>query len=269
MPINLVHASACLPPARRLLPASLVAIVLFWCLGAGALADGPHEVRVAVAANFAGPMERIGKMFEAETGYQVVVVGGATGALATQVRNGAPFDLLLAADEETPRKLEEEGFGAKGQRYTYATGRLVLYSAQAGFVDGEGKVLAAGQFEHLAIANPRVAPYGIAARDVLQALGLADTLASRIVEGESIGQTFAFVRSGNAELGFVALSQVAPPDGRAPGSWWVVPAKLYHPIRQDLVLLRHGNSNPAAAALYSYLRTKAVRDLIQLYGYQL
>ena len=180
---------------------------------------------------------------------------------------GAPFELLLAADDETPKKLIAEGLAVKGSNFSYAIGRLVLWSAQPGYVDDQGAVLAAGRFRHLAIANPKLAPYGRAAMDVMKARGLTDAIASKLVTGESIAQAYQFVATGNAELGFVALSQVAAPGKPVIGSYWLVPASLHGAIRQDAVLLKAGAKNPAAAALLAYLKSAPAKAVIQAYGY--
>ncbi len=227
------------------------------------------EVQVAVAANFARPMQRIAAEFAKDTGHQAVIATGATGTLLAQVENGAPFELLLSADRATPERLEADGFGVVGSRFTYALGTLVLWSTKPGTVDAAGAVLRKGAFQHLAIANPKVAPYGAAAVEALRSLGLFETLRSKLVQGESIAQAYQFIATGNAELGFVALSQVAVPDAPTLGSYWIVPARLYAPIRQDAVLLRKGERNPAARALCEYMKSVKARDVIRAYGYEL
>ena len=227
------------------------------------------EVSVAVAANFTAPMQKIAAAFEQDTGHKAVLSLGSTGKFYAQIKNGAPFQVLLAADDETPARLEQEGWGVKGSRYTYAIGKLVLWSAQAQVVDGTGEVLRRGQFERIAIADPRLAPYGAAAVETLNKLGLLSTLQPRFVQGENIGQTYQFVASGNALLGFVALSQVMV-DGRiSRGSAWLVPSELHAPIRQDAVLLTAGKDQAAASALLQYLRGDKARAIIQAYGYAL
>ena len=229
------------------------------CLAAAALAAfcgvaHAAEVLVAVAANFTVPMQAIATEFEKDTSHKAVLSFGATGNFYAQIRNGAPFMLLLAADDETPARLESEGAAVPGTRFTYATGRLVLWSAQAGLVDAKGEILAKGGFDHLAIANPKLAPYGAAAMETLTKLKLLERLRPRFVQGDNIGQTFQFVATGSAPLGFVALSQVMV-DGRiAKGSAWLVPASLHAPIRQDAVVLAPGKDSAAAAALAAYLR---------------
>jgi molybdate transport system substrate-binding protein len=227
------------------------------------------EVQVAVAANFAGPFQKIAAAFTADSGHTAVAITGSTGKFYTQIKEGAPFDVLLAADDETPKKLEDEGLAVKGQRFTYAKGKLVLWSAKAGFVDDQGVVLSKGSFTHLALANPKLAPYGAAGLETLKALGVYEAIAPKIVQGDNIAQAQQFIATGNAELGFVALSQVAPPDKPAMGSWWVVPAKYYTPILQDAALLKKGEHNAAAAALLKYLRGDKAKALIKSYGYEL
>lgn len=244
-------------------------ITLGVCLALGLGQAWADEVQVAVAANFAAPFQKIATGFEAATGHKAVAIVGSTGKFYTQIKAGAPFEVLLAADDDTPRKLVAEGLAVKGQTFTYATGKLVLWSSQPGLVDAQGDVLRKGNFSHLSIANPKLAPYGAAAVETLKALGLYDGLTSKIVQGESIGQAHQFVSTGNAELGFVALSQVAPLDKPAAGSVWVVPAKLYTPILQDAALLARGADKAAAQALLSYLRGDAAKAVIKSYGYGL
>jgi len=236
------------------------------CLAAGAArAD---EATVAVAANFAGPLAKIAEGFQAATGHRLKVSSGATGKFYSQIAAGAPFEVLLAADDETPKKLVAEGRAVAGSSFTYAIGQLVLWSAKPGFVDDQGAVLASGRFEHLSIANPKLAPYGAAAVEVLKARGLTEALAPKIVTAESIAQAYQFVATGNAELGFVALSQVAAPGKPAEGSFWRVPQSLYGEIRQDAVLLKAGEKNAAAKALLDYLKGAPARAVIASYGYR-
>ncbi|WP_444816594.1 molybdate ABC transporter substrate-binding protein, partial [Stutzerimonas frequens] len=205
--------------------------------------------------------------FARDTGHRAVLAFGATGKFYAQIHNGAPFDVLLSADDSTPRRLENEGIGIAGSRFTYAIGTLVLWSPREGYVDPQGKVLSDGDFRHLAVANPKTAPYGAAAMATLDRMGLREKLRPRFVQGENIAQTHQFVASGNSELGFVALSQVIE-DGRiGKGSRWVVPADQHAPIRQDALLLRHGEGNPAAQALLAYLRGETAKALIREYGY--
>jgi molybdate transport system substrate-binding protein len=225
-------------------------------------ADGP-VVRVAVAANFTAAMKRIAAGFERVSGDRVLVSFGSTGSLYAQIRNGAPYDLFLAADERRPRLLEGEGAAVPGSRFTYAVGRLVLWSAQTGLVDRRGAVLGHGSFTHLAIANPKTAPYGAAAEQVLRHLGLWEKLQPRIVRGENIAQTYQFTATGNAQLGMVALSEAR----NSGGSRWDIPQNLYTPIRQQAVLLVRGRDNPTARALLAYLKSDAGRRVIHSFGY--
>jgi molybdate transport system substrate-binding protein len=243
----------------------LLSILVAWAWAAAPAQAA--EVRVAVAANFAGPLARIGEAFTTATGHTLQVSSGATGTFYSQIVAGAPFDVLIAADAETPRKLIGEGHGVAGSTFTYAIGRLVLWSAQPGFVDDQGAVLATGRFAHLAIANPKLAPYGAAGVQVLNALGLSEALAPRLVTAESIGQAWQFVATGNAELGFVALAQVAVPGRLSTGSFWLVPSMLYDEMRQDALLLKAGERNPAARALLDYLKSPSARDTIRAFGY--
>lgn len=237
---------------------------LLLCLSTTAFAA---EVQVAVASNFAAPMQKIATAFELKTGHKVVLSSGATGKFYTQISNGAPFEILLAADNETPARLEKEGLAVPGSRFTYAIGALALWSAQADGVDKNGDVLRQGKFEHLALANPKLAPYGQAAVETLKALKLAQQLAPRWVMGENIAQTYQFISTGNAELGFVALSQVFENGKLKSGSVWLVPAVLHQPLRQDAVLLQTGKNNPSARALLRYLQSDAAKAIIAASGY--
>ena len=227
------------------------------------------QVQVAVAANFSEPMREIARQFEAETGHQALLTFGATGKFYAQVRNGAPFEVLLAADQRTPARLEAEGAVVPGSRFTYAIGTLVLWSPQSGLVDELGAVLRDGQFRYLAVASAATAPYGAAAQQVLEHFGVRERLQGRLVTGENITQTYQFVASGNAQLGFVALSQVMVDGKLQPGSAWQVPQELHETIRQDAVLLARGRANPAAQALHDYLRSDAAAQVIRRFGYRL
>ena len=226
-----------LPRLHRLL--ALTAALAFTTL---ARAD---VVQVAVAANFTAPARALAEVFARTTGHEARLSFGATGAFYTQIKNGAPFDVLLAADDERPARLEKEGDTVAGSRFTYATGQLVLWSAKPGFVDDQGAVLKGGHFGKIAIANPKNAPYGAAAVEAMEKLGLAATLQPKLVTGESIGQTFNFIATGNAELGFVALAQVLEGGKLKSGSMWVVPAQYHAPIIQDAVILKRAANNPA------------------------
>jgi molybdate transport system substrate-binding protein len=227
------------------------------------------DVQVAVVANFEGPMQRIAAEFAKDTGHRAVLTTGATGNLLAQIESGAPFEVLLASDVAAPKKLEADGLAVPGSRFTYALGRLALWSVKAGYVDGTGAVLKTGTFQHLAIANPKVSPYGAAAIEALGALGLLDALRPKLVQGESTTQARQLVASGNAELGLVGLSQVAVPGAAPSGSYWIVPTHLYSPLQHGAVLLRKGETNPAARALYAYMKSAKAKEVIQAYGYAL
>jgi molybdate transport system substrate-binding protein len=244
---------------------TLVSLLAVIGLVSPAFAD---EVKLAVAANFSAPVKKIAAEFEADTGHKAVISTGATGSFYAQIKNGAPFEVFLAADDETPARLEAEGAGVKGSRFTYAIGKLVLWSAQPGYVDGKGEVLKKGEFKKLSIANPKTAPYGAAGIEVLKKLGLLDAVQPKIVQGENISQAFQFVSTGNAELGFVALSQVWENGALTGGSAWIVPAADYAPIRQDAILLAKGEGKPAADAFLKYLKGDKARAVIKSYGYE-
>ena len=232
---------------------------------------GTHadEVQVAVAANFTAPMQQIAAGFEKETGHKAALSFGATGKFYAQIVNGAPFDVLLAADDETPARLEKEGHAVAGSRFTYAIGKLVLWSANPDLVDAKGDILKTGGFKHIALANPKTAPYGAAAVEAMTRLGVLARLEPLFVQGENISQTLQFISTGAAELGFVALSQVFKEGKATSGSMWAVPASLYQPILQDAVLLAKGKDKAAAAALLSYLKGENARAIIRSYGYEL
>ena len=237
-------------------------------LMAGAAAQA-NDVQVAVAANFTAPMQKIAAEFAKDTGHKAVLAFGATGKFYAQIVNGAPFEVLLAADDETPARLETEHRTVPGTRFTYAIGKLALWSAKEGVVDNQGQVLKTGDYAHLAIANPKTAPYGAAAIETLTKLNLLDRVQGKLVQGENIAQAYQFVSTGNAPLGFVALSQVYR-DGRfTSGSGWIVPANLHGPIRQDAVILAKGSANPAAKALEGYLKSNKAKEIIRSYGYEL
>lgn len=225
------------------------------------------EVLVAVAANFAAPMQKIAPLFEQDTGHKAILSFGATGSFYAQIKNGGPFQVLLSADDETPLKLEKEGLGIVGSRFTYATGKLVLWSKQPGKVDDAGHILKAGNFQRLAMANPKLSPYGMAAQETLAKLDLLQTVQPKIVQGDNIAQTYQFVFTENAQLGFVALSQVFADGKIAQGSAWVVPSHLHSPLQQDALLLNAGKNNPAAQALMNYLKSDKAKNIIKAYGY--
>jgi molybdate transport system substrate-binding protein len=249
----------------------LIKLLLLTCIVAWSTASvaGAAEVNVAVAANFTAPMKQIAADFEKATGHKVVLSFGASGKFYAQIKNGAPFLLLLSADDEKPIQLEKDGLAVTGSRFTYAIGTLVLWSSKPGFVDSQGDVLSKGSYNKLAIANPQLAPYGVAAMEVLAKRGLLAAAKPKLVQGENIAQTYQFVGSGNADLGFVALSQVMKDGKVTSGSAWIVPAKLHTPIRQDAVLLLKGKGNPAAERLLNYLKTDKVKSFIRTYGYEI
>ena len=250
---------------RSFTPGALAALI--GCLAVtGVQAD---EVQVAVAANFTAPILAIAIDFEIDTGHMLIAAYGATGQFYTQIKNGAPFEVFLAADDSTPEKLEKEGDIVPGSRFTYAIGTLALWSAKDGYVDDAGKVLEKNQFKHLSIANPKAAPYGLAATQVLAKLGLTDKVKDKIVEGQNITQAYQFVSTGNAELGFVALSQIFKDGKVSHGSAWIIPETMHDPIKQDAVILKKGENNPAAKALTEYLKGPKAEAIITSYGYQL
>ncbi|MEJ1298337.1 MAG: molybdate ABC transporter substrate-binding protein [Candidatus Sedimenticola sp. (ex Thyasira tokunagai)] len=222
------------------------------------------EIRVAVASNFFAAIEALARQFEGETGHKVTLVIGSSGKHYAQIHHGAPYDLFFSADERRPRLLEEAGDTVSGSRFTYAVGKLMLWSPSDNLVNEGGKVLEQGKFRYLAIANPKLAPYGKAAQEVLQSRRLWKPLRSRMVRGENIGQTFQFVRSGNAELGFVAYSQIKRPGETISGSYWKVPQGLYTPITQQAVLLRE---SAVARNFLEYVKSDTAQKTIRAHGY--
>ncbi|WP_347985974.1 molybdate ABC transporter substrate-binding protein [Methylomonas sp. AM2-LC] len=224
---------------------------------------------VAVAANFSKPMTEIADSFEKATGHSAKLSFGSSGKFVAQIENGAPFEVFLSADESGPAKVEQDGLAVSGSRNTYAIGKLVLWSSTPGYVDSEGKILATGGFKHVSVADPKLAPYGAAAIDYLKKQGLLEKLQPLMVFGENITQTQLFVSSGNAELGFVALSQVYEDGHINSGSGYIIPTSQYAPIKQGAVLLTKGNDNPAAKALIDYLKSDTARSIISKYGYDL
>ncbi len=239
----------------------LLRLLVLTLLSGPAAAD---EIRVAVASNFSDAIRVLSHRFEEKTGHRVKLITGSTGKHYAQIINGAPFDLFFAADSERPRRLEAEGVARPGSRFTYAVGRVVLWSPEAEYVDPGGRILEDGDFRYLAIANPRLAPYGRAAREVLQHRGEWGSLRGRMVRGENIGQAFQFVRSGNAALGFVALSQISNPERPLGGSLWMVPQSLYSPIEQQAVQLREGG---AAGEFASFIKSEESLEIIRRFGY--
>ncbi|HEY8887025.1 MAG TPA: molybdate ABC transporter substrate-binding protein [Gallionella sp.] len=227
------------------------------------------EVSAAVASNFSAPMRQIVTLFQQQSGNTVKVSFGSTGKFYAQIRQGAPFDVLVAADSATPQRLEDEGLAVGGSRFIYALGRLVLWSAQPGYVDDEGTVLRKGDYSRLAIADPKLAPYGMAAKETLEKLAMWNSIRDKLVMGENITQTYQFAATGNAELAFVALSQVMRDGKVSAGSWWRVPAQMYKPIRQSAVLLSGAKDKAAAQAFLAFLKSEKAAAVIRSYGYEL
>ena len=226
-----------------------------------------EEALVAVAANFSAPMQQIAASFQKDTGHQLKMSFGATGGIYAQIKNGGPFDVFLSADQITPQKLEAEGLGVAATRFNYATGQLVLWSKQDGLVDDKGQVLSGKNIQRIALANPKLAPYGVAAWETMTALGLLEELKPKMVQGDNIAQTYQFVSTQNAQVGFVALSQVFANGQLTSGSAWIVPPHLYKPIRQDVILLKNGKDNSAAKALLMYLKGEKAKAVMKSYGY--
>ena len=226
-----------------------------------------EEALVAVAANFSAPMQQIAASFQKDTGHQLKMSFGATGGIYAQIKNGGPFDVFLSADQITPQKLEAEGLGVAATRFNYATGQLVLWSKQDGLVDEKGQVLRGKNIQRIALANPKLAPYGVAAWETMTALGLVEELKPKMVQGDNIAQTYQFVSTQNAQVGFVALSQVFANGQLTSGSAWIVPPHLYKPIRQDVILLKNGKDNLAAKAFLIYLKGEKAKAVMKSYGY--
>ncbi|HLP98846.1 MAG TPA: molybdate ABC transporter substrate-binding protein [Sideroxyarcus sp.] len=238
-------------------------------LALAALAANAGEVNAAVAANFTEPMQQIVAEFQKDTGHTVKLSFGSSGKFTSQIREGAPFDVFLAADVKNPKLLEDEGLAVSGTRFVYALGKLVLWSAQPGYVDGKGAVLRKGAYNKLAYADPKLAPYGLAAKETLEELGLWNVVQPKLVTGESITQTWQFAATGNAELAFIALSQISKDGKVAEGSHWIVPAHMYNPIRQGAILLTKAKDNEAAKALLAYLKSDKAKAVITTFGYEL
>lgn len=247
---------------------SVLALLVFFQISL--TSASAEEFQVAVAANFRATLSEIVRMFERDTKHTVLINSGSSGKFYAQIKHGAPFDVFFSADVMRPQRIEEEGFAVPGSRFTYAIGRLTLWSPDPNMIKGEGPtVLSNGRFEHLAMANPKTAPYGTAAKHTLKALGLWNHIKGRIVQGENIGQTFHFVYSQNAQLGLVALSQVLDPKINGAGSRWDVPENLHEPLRQQAVLLIHGQHNTAAQAFLDYVKGPKSRTIIKQFGYGL
>lgn len=248
-------------------PSLLFTLVLFALTLGQVSAAQADEVVVAVAANFLAPLQEISAEFTKDTQHTASLTAGSTGKMFAQIQNGAPFEVMVSADRKTPNKLIEAKLAVAASQFTYARGKLVLWSADPALVDAKGDVLKTGHFNHLAIANPKTAAYGEAAVELMAKLGLSATLQPKLVQGENIAQTKMFVDSGGAELGFVALSQVFKGGKISKGSAWEVPLDLYAPIYQDAVLLKKGASNPAASALLAYLKSDKAKAIMAKYGY--
>lgn len=227
------------------------------------------EVTAAVAANFTAPVQQIAELFQKETGHTVKLSFGSSGKFYSQIKEGAPFDVFLAADEKNPKLLEQEGLAVKDSRFVYALGKLVLWSAKPGFVDDKAAVLSKGSYNKLAYADPKLAPYGLAAQETLQKLKLWDKVQSKLVTGESITQAYQFAATGNAELAFIALAQVTKDGKVSEGSWWIVPADMYNPIKQSAVQLSAAKDPGAAKAFMAFLKSEKALAIIRSFGYGL
>ncbi|MES9964806.1 MAG: molybdate ABC transporter substrate-binding protein [Candidatus Sedimenticola sp. 20ELBAFRAG] len=226
------------------------------------------ETHIAVAANFTDVARRLAPLFEEQSGHEIAISYGSTGKLYAQIEHGAPYDLFLAADTQRPERAEKKGLAVPGSGFIYAKGRLVLWSADDARFSKGVDYLKSGAPNHVAIANPKTAPYGTAAREVMQRLGLWPSLQRKLVKGDSIAQTFQFVATENAEAGFVAYSQVKGWRGE-PGAVWEIPSDYYTPIEQGVVLLKRGRDNPAALAFLEFLKSDAALELIEKYGYDI
>jgi molybdate transport system substrate-binding protein len=227
------------------------------------------EVRVAVASNFAAPLERIAVQFQQESGHTLKISSGSSGKFYAQITAGAPFDVLLSADDAIPKRLLQDGKAVEGSRFVYAIGRLVLWSAQPDFVDARGAVLNKGNFNKLAIADPRLAPYGVAAKETLEKLTMWNAMQERLVKGENVTQTYQLAATENAELAFIALSEVMRDGKITAGSWWLVPSEFHKPIRQSAVLLTGAKDPAAAKAFLSFLKNEKAVAVIRGFGYEM
>ena len=246
--------------------------LLIWVgalLASFASAASAGEVNAAVAANFTAPVQQIVELFQKESGHTVKLSFGSSGKFYSQIKEGAPFDVFLAADEKNPKLLEQEGLAVANTRFVYALGKLVLWSAKPGFVDDKGTILRKGGYAKLAYADPKLAPYGLAAKETLEGLGLWNAVQSKLVTGESIAQTFQFAATGNVELAFIALSQITKDGKVTEGSWWLVPSHMYSPIRQSAVLLSGAKDQAAARAFLTFLKSEKSVAIIRSFGYEL
>jgi molybdate transport system substrate-binding protein len=245
--------------SRTIFSVVMLLLVAVPCLAA--------DLHLAVAANFTAPMEQLKPLFEKASGHKLIISYGTVGKFYAQIKNGAPFELLISADDETPIRLEKDGLALPETRFTYAIGKLMLWSTKPGLVDAKGEVLKQADFKRLAIANPKLAVYGAAGVEVMKKLGVYEQLQPKLVFGENITQTYQFIATANADLGFVALSQIYKNGSYAAGSHWQVPSNLYLRIRQDAVLLTKGRDNPAGKALLAFLKTQETKKIIRSYGY--
>ncbi len=252
----------CISALRNLVAAALALLVL---VGADAFAG---EVRVAVASNFAAPMERLVPLFQKESGHTVKISSGASGKLYAQIKGGTQFDVFLSADEELPKQLAQEGLAVGGSRFVYATGRLVLWSAQSDLVDEKGAVLNKGNFNMLAIPNPRFSPYGVAAKETLTKLTMWNAIQEKLTKGENVAQAYQLAATEKADLALIALSQVMRDGKVSTGSWWLVPAELHNPIHQGAVQLSGAKDPEAAKAFLAFLKGEKARAVMRGFGYE-
>ena len=237
-----------------------ILLLLFSCVST--LPAAP--LKLAVASNFSTPLKYLAQQYERQNQQKIQVISGSSGKLYAQIIHGAPYDAFFSADKKRPQLLEQQGHSIAHSRFTYAYGQLILWSPDPDLINHSNEVLFSKPFRHLAMANPRLAPYGRAAQEVLQALGLWPALKSRIIRGENIAQTWQFVNSGNAPLGFVARSQVFHPAHKALGSWWSIPKKYYSPIEQQAVQL---TDNKAVQSFLAWIQSPAAMEIIRSYGY--
>ncbi|MCG8312136.1 MAG: molybdate ABC transporter substrate-binding protein [Pseudomonadales bacterium] len=243
-------------------------VLMLLCIVSGTLSHAHAEdIKIAVASNFTFAMKALVNQFETETEHRVIVSYGSSGKIFAQIQHGAPFQAFFSADQAKPVALEKSGYAVSGSRFTYATGALALWSRSENLVDQHLTVLHNGNFNKLALANPKLAPYGLAAMEVLQHLGLVDSTRSKWVKGENISQTYQFVATGNAEVGFIALSQLRAKNNNLKGSYYIVPSELYSAIHQDAVLLQNGKDSKAVADFLSFIKSNQANKIIQSYGY--
>lgn len=226
------------------------------------------QIIVAVASNFSEPAKQIAKQFEHKYNTKVIISSAGTGVLANQIKNGAPYEILLSADKTTPQQLIQDGYAVKDTQFTYAQGQLVLWSKQTNFITNDANILKTNKFNFLAIANPKLAPYGSAAMQTLAKLGLTESIKNKIVTGDNISNTYQFVATGNADLGFVALSQIMNNGKITAGSYWIVPQNITPLIQQDAIILNVGKNNPASQQFMNFIKSKTVQQIIKSYGYQ-